>query len=225
MARVEACLNGGRTRDEHPAVPLSPEELAHDAARCVAAGAFAVHVHARLRDGSETLDAPTCDAVVAAIREAAAVPVSLTTGLWIDSGRVFSIERWTLPPDLCSVNVREEGTEELCRLLLHLGVGIEAGVAQAAEVDRIPDVPLARVLVEVEEPEEAERIDEALDRAGVAAPRLYHGYGAGTWRVLERAAGLGRDVRIGLEDTLVLRDGSAARDNAELVATAVELWR
>jgi uncharacterized protein (DUF849 family) len=204
-------------------VPLSPDELARDATACVVAGAGSLHVYPRLRDGRETLHAATCDTVVAAIRASVAVPLSLTTGLWIDAGRVFAIERWAVTPELCSVNVREEGTEELCRLMLYLGIGVEAGLASAADVDRIPDVPLARVLVEVEEPAEAERIDTALDRAGVAAPRLYHGYGAETWEVLERAASLGRDVRIGLEDTLVLRDGSVARDNAELVSAAVTL--
>ena len=35
----------------------------------------------------------------------------------------------------------------------------------------------------------------------------------------------GRDVRVGLEDVLTLPDGRLARDNAELVATAVVLTR
>jgi uncharacterized protein (DUF849 family) len=39
--------------------------------------------------------------------------------------------------------------------------------------------------------------------------------------VIEAALGLGRDIRVGLEDTVVLPDGSTAADNAELVASAV----
>jgi uncharacterized protein (DUF849 family) len=27
IRRIKACLNGGRTRDDHPAVPVTPAEL------------------------------------------------------------------------------------------------------------------------------------------------------------------------------------------------------
>jgi len=42
------------------------------------------------------------------------------------------------------------------------------------------------------------------------------------WTVLDAALARGRDIRIGLEDTLVLSDGSRARGNADLVAEALE---
>ncbi|GAB3881798.1 hypothetical protein GCM10029964_038490 [Kibdelosporangium lantanae] len=42
---IKACLNGSRTRDEHPAVPYTPDELVAEAVESVAAGASAVHVH------------------------------------------------------------------------------------------------------------------------------------------------------------------------------------
>ena len=44
---VMACLNGGRSRAEHAAVPYTPAELAADAVAIRKAGAFAVHVRAR----------------------------------------------------------------------------------------------------------------------------------------------------------------------------------
>ena len=37
---LQAALNGPLTKTEHPAVPVSVEELARDAAACVAAGAY-----------------------------------------------------------------------------------------------------------------------------------------------------------------------------------------
>jgi 3-keto-5-aminohexanoate cleavage enzyme len=43
--------------------------------------------------------------------------------------------------------------------------------------------------------------------------------------VLVRALESGRDMRIGLEDTLELPDGRRAGGNGELVAAAVELAR
>ena len=53
--------------------------------------------------------------------------------------------------------------------------------------------------------------------------QLHHGAGRQTWAVLDAARRRGHDVRVGLEDTLVLADGSTARDNAELVAALAAL--
>jgi len=43
--------------------------------------------------------------------------------------------------------------------------------------------------------------------------------------VLTAAAAMGADVRIGLEDTIVLPDGTVAEGNGDLVAAAVRLLR
>jgi uncharacterized protein (DUF849 family) len=45
IERIKACLNGRRSRDEHPGVPVTPAELAAEAAASVPAGAEAVHLH------------------------------------------------------------------------------------------------------------------------------------------------------------------------------------
>ena len=58
---------------------------------------------------------------------------------------------------------------------------------------------------------------------GLVAPRLHHGYGLATWPVLRAAIRMGRDIRIGLEDTTVLADGRVASGNGELVEAAVRL--
>ena len=55
IERIKACLNGGRGRDEHPAVPVTPAELAAEAAAAVSAGAEAVHLHPRSGGGAESL--------------------------------------------------------------------------------------------------------------------------------------------------------------------------
>lgn len=49
---VEAAINGGRERREHPRVPYTPAETAADALACADAGATVVHLHARNRLGS-----------------------------------------------------------------------------------------------------------------------------------------------------------------------------
>ena len=80
---LQAALNGDLTRAGHPALPLSAEELARDAAACVAAGAGAMHLHPRDAEGRERLDAELVDAVVAGVRRACGVPVGVSTGAWI----------------------------------------------------------------------------------------------------------------------------------------------
>jgi hypothetical protein len=67
------------------------------------------------------------------------------------------------------------------------------------------------------------RID-VLGLGGVGRdPLLLHGEGAGAWPVLRLAGERGLDTRIGLEDTLLLPDGSPAPDNEALVAAAVDV--
>jgi beta-keto acid cleavage enzyme len=56
-----------------------------------------------------------------------------------------------------------------------------------------------------------------------STPRLHHGYGAATWPVLRAAVLLGRDIRVGLEDTTILANGRPASGNGELVEAAVNL--
>ena len=52
---IQACLNGARPAGYHPALPLTPDAIAHDAAACVAAGAAELHIHPRGADGRESL--------------------------------------------------------------------------------------------------------------------------------------------------------------------------
>jgi uncharacterized protein (DUF849 family) len=229
--RVKACLNGGRTRAEHASVPLTPAELAADAAAVRQAGAFAVHIHPRDSSGAQTLAARTCDAAVAAIRAAAPrLPIGLSTAEAIDPdpfARAAAVTAWRQRPDFVSVNLSELGWPGIVRAALHAGIGVEAGLATPADAEELTRGPFThqvmRALVEVDGGADDARAIAALIPAGV--PQLWHGYGERTWEVIAAGAAAGIDVRVGLEDTLVLPDGSLAADNAELVAAAVELTR
>jgi uncharacterized protein (DUF849 family) len=232
---LQACLNGRRSREEHAAVPLTPAELAADARRALAAGAAELHVHPRLADGRDTVEPEAAAATVRALRAACpGVPLGLTTGLWTTDGdaerRHAFVEAWEELPDYASVNLFEPGSAELCVLLARRGMGVEAGVWTLQDARLLVERGLAplRVLVETSDGGAADpvaaaaEIDELLVRGGVTAPQLHHGAGADAWAVLDAAVARGRDVRIGLEDTVALPDGSPARDNAELVAEAAD---
>ena len=61
--------NGARrSKADHPALPITPEELAERAEKAVAAGAAAVHLHVRDAEGRHSLDPDRYKAAVAAIR-------------------------------------------------------------------------------------------------------------------------------------------------------------
>ena len=226
---VKACLNGARTRAEHPAVPLTPAELAADAAAARHAGAFAVHVHPRDVDGVQTLGTAACDASVAAIRASVpGLPVGLSTAEAIDPdpfARAAAIKRWRRPPDFVSVNLSELGWAGIIRAALQAGIGIEAGLATPRDADELARSPFAhrlvRALVEVDGGVDEARAIAELVPSGV--PQLWHGYGQRTWEVVAAGAAAGHDVRVGLEDTLALPDGRTAPNNAELVVSAIAL--
>lgn len=234
---IKACLNGLTMRAQHPAVPISPEEIARAAAGAVAAGAGALHVHARRPDGTQTLDPAVCDAVVAAIRRACpGTPVGLSTIADAEpdpARRAALVAGWAIRPDFASVNIREDGVPDLCRALLRAGIAIEAGVWSVDDADRFLAGRLSplclRVLIEPTSEDVAEAVAVAdavsarLRDGGVTLPQLHHGNGPATWAVLETAIAQGHDIRIGLEDTTSGPDGEPVRDNAELVALAVRL--
>lgn len=226
---IHACLNGGRTRTEHSAVPQSAAELAADAAAVRKAGAVAVHVHPRDSGGGQTLDRAVSNAAIKAIRRAVPrLPVGLSTAQEIDPdpfARAAAVRSWRERPDFVSVNVSELGWAGLMRAALHAGIAVEAGLATPADAEELARSPFAhqvlRVLVEVDAgPEDAVAIARAVP---IGLPQLWHGYGQGTWDVIAAAAASGHDVRVGLEDVLVLPDGQPAANNAELVSAAVDV--
>jgi uncharacterized protein (DUF849 family) len=232
---LQAALNGPWTKADHPAVPLALDELVRDAAACVAAGAGAIHMHPRDADGHERLDAVVIDVVVERVRAACGVPVGVSTGGWIEpdlDARVALVGAWSAP-DYASVNVTEPGFERIMRALLDAGVGIEAGVWSVEDAERLAASGLAervtRVLVEPVDVAAADAvavvdaIHGALDRLGVAAPRLQHGDGDATWVLLRDAIERGVDTRIGLEDTQLDPDGERTAGNEALVRAAARL--
>ncbi len=232
---IKACLNGSRQPGEHPALPLTPEQLARDSQLVVAAGARALHIHPRRADGQQSLVASDQAAAISAIRaQCPAIPIGVSTIFFIDSDmalRLQHVQEWILLPDFASVNFDEPGVIELCNALLARGIGVEAGISSMEEAQLLVSSNIAerflRVLIEPgeEEPEaalsNAEAIIRCLDQENIRVPKLLHGFGNAAWAVLDAALQSGYDPRIGLEDTLTLPDGSMAQGNEELVACAV----
>ncbi|MFE1381289.1 3-keto-5-aminohexanoate cleavage protein [Streptomyces sp. NPDC058740] len=232
---LQVCLNGGRGPGDAAAVPTSPDAMAEAAAAAVAAGADEVHVHPKTPCGSDTLSPRVLADTLAAIRAAVSVPVGVTTGVRSEADpvrRLARVRAWTVLPDRACVNWHEPGAEALAAALLDRGVAVEAcvrsGTDGPARFLRSSTAPrVLRVVAEVADPSPAtagataRALLAALSRSPHARPVLLHGVDAAAWPVLRLARDLGLATRIGLEDTLLLPDGSPAGSNARLVAAAM----
>ncbi|CCH34460.1 3-keto-5-aminohexanoate cleavage protein [Actinosynnema sp. NPDC047251] len=230
---LQACLNGARATDSHPALPVTPRQLAADAAALVALGVTHFHLHPRDVVGLEVLAGPEVATAVAVVRAAAPhAELGVTTAAWIQPDPVRRAELlrgWAGlaagRPDVASVNVHEDGWLDAAHALRDAGVGIELGVfhEDAAHALRRAGVPdgTTRILAEVRPggtTADAEALLRLLEPLG--PPILLHGEDDSAWPVLDHAARLELDTRIGLEDTLLNPDGDRTRDNAQLVGYA-----
>ena len=137
-------------------------------------------------------------------------------------------------PDFASVNVSEDGWQELTVILADAGIAAEAGVGSVADAEATASfetsVHWLRILVEVAGATSANatiRADEILDvlyAARLTAPILLHGEDEGCWPLVAHAGRLGLATRIGLEDVLTGPDGRDVLDNAELVRLGLVEW-
>lgn len=246
IKRVKACVNGGRGRDQHPGVPVTPAELAAEAASAAASGAEAVHLHARGSHGRESVRADDVGAAVAAVRGACpGTPIGVSTGLWITGGDVAArraaVTAWqgllgAARPDFASVNVSEPGVGDMIELLDAAGIAVEAGVWSVADArvaaEIRPKTGWLRILVEImatdpgQSPETAaDQVLLELDKSGVTEPRLLHGEQETCWPLVSHAGRLGLPTRIGLEDTVTGPDGQPVSGNGELVRLALRTFR
>ena len=168
---LQACLNGGRDRAFHPAVPLSPDELADDARAVIEAGAQELHIHVRDAAGKESLHPDDVARALEAVRASVpGIPVGLSTGWWIPPkgrARQEHIRAWQVLPDYVSINLIEEDSAEVIDLVLSKGIGVEAGLWSAADAEKFLAHPKRRKM-----PAGADRAQ----RAGSA------GGGTGAWR-------------------------------------------
>jgi hypothetical protein len=128
---IKACLNGSRAQGEHPALPLTSEQLASAARLAVGAGAGALHVHPRRADGTQSLEAADIAAALVAIRAACpGIPVGISTGIWIEPDverRRLLVATWDELPDFAGVNFSEPGALDLCAALVARAISVEAG--------------------------------------------------------------------------------------------------
>ncbi len=244
---VAVAPNGARkTKADHPAVPITAEEIAATAAACREAGAAMIHLHVRDADGRHSLEVETYRAATAAVR--AAVGRDLVVQVTTEAvGRYRPEEQMrmvrALRPEAVSLAVREivpdEAAEpEAAAFLAWVeaeGILPQYILYSDDDLRRFDDL-IARGVV----PGERQLVLFVLGRytkGQTSEPRdLLPFLDANShdhlWSVCAfgpreaacaiAAAALGGHVRVGFENNLHLPDGTLAADNAALVTAVAE---
>jgi 3-keto-5-aminohexanoate cleavage enzyme len=120
---IAVAPNGARKqKGDHPALPLSPTELAQTAVQCQDAGACMIHLHVRDGRGQHSLDADAYRLAMAAVRNAVGpdMIIQITTeavGIYSPAQQISMVKQ--VRPEAVSLAVRE-----LCA-----GAGDEIGAA------------------------------------------------------------------------------------------------
>jgi uncharacterized protein (DUF849 family) len=241
---LQVTPNGPWGKEVHPNMPVSLDELLTDLRECFRAGATGVHLHVRDKSGAETLDPAVVNETCRQVRDVAAevgVPaeIGMTTGEWIVpdlASRTAMIREWE-GVDCATVNLSEGGFERVMQIMLDVGIGIDVGLWAPVEMAALlasgllPHVQRISIELNPGEPYYlsgepsalAQQINDALDAAGSACPRLTHGMNDWTWPLIADAFGRGHDTRVGFEDSVHLPDGGKAQSNAQLVQAALAL--
>ena len=244
LPRIMVAPNGARRgRADHPALPLTDDELVETAIACREAGADGLHAHIRDADGVHLLDAGRYRALLE--RLADAVP-----GMYIQvtseaAGRYGPVEQQAIMRRLCPAHVSvafREMVRDECDWpeaaafyawaadadvdVQHIVYSTDELIRfiHACDAGRIPGRvhPVQIVLgsydgSQVSRPEAVCRFVELMEGADMRFDWMFCAFGREETACLVEAARLGGKVRVGFENSLWNGDGSLARDNAERV--------
>lgn len=248
---VAVAPNGARlTKADHPAIPITPDELARTAAECIEAGAAMIHLHVRDKDQRHTLDADAYKAAIAAIRREVGqrIVIQVTSeavGIYRPDEQMAMVR--AVKPEAVSLAVREivpdaagEKTaadflawvakENICPQYILYS---DADVRRFADLRARGIVPGVRPFVlyvlgrytkgQVSAPTDLLPFLAAQDDASV--PWGMCAFGARENACAVASAALGGHVRVGFENNRLLPDGATAPTNAASVALVVAAAR
>lgn len=235
-----------RTKQNHPNLPITPDEVARTAAECHEAGAAAIHIHVRDRDGAHSLNGDAYRATLAAVRREVGTDMlcQITTEA---VGRFTPAEQMAcvrdVRPDAVSIAVRElfadasaevEGGAFLAETVGH-GTGVQYIIYDTGDLDRfhnlkrrgiVPDGPSPMILVlgRYTANQQSHPSDLLPFLAAIEDKDIWMtcAFGSLEGASALTAAGLGGHSRVGFENNMHLADGQMAPSNAALVAQTAQ---
>lgn len=239
---ITAALTGAEvTREQQPALPVMPDEIAAAAEACVRAGASIVHLHARRPDGTPTQDKAVYREIIAAIRARCDVIIQVSTGGAVGMTPAERLAPVTLAPEMATLSMgsvnfgsdvflnhpadmtvfartmREHGVKPELEIfdsgmLTTAERWIKQGLLDpAVHVDLVLGVPGAMAAT----PESLMFLRAQLP---AGATWTVAGIGPAQLPLGVMAILLGGHVRVGFEDNIFFRKGELAVSNAQLVA-------
>lgn len=243
---ITVAPNGGRrTHADHPALPMTPDELAGVASLCLKAGASMIHVHARDRDGQHLLDAEAYRAILLAINRAVGdrLVVQITSeslGIYAPAEQMRVVRETR--PEAVSLALREllpddSGEAEFSAFLLWLrqeNIAPQIILYTPDEARRLARLQ-ARGVIPFEHPAvlyvlgrytagQTSSPADILPFFDTTMPRFRNwttcAFGIREASCVVAGALLGGHVRVGFENNLWLPDGGMAPGNEALVAVA-----
>ncbi len=242
-ALIAVAPNGARKlKSDHPAVPLSADDLGHCAAQCRDEGATMIHLHVRQADGRHSLDADLYRAAMAAVRREAGMDMivqatSEAAGIYSRQEQMAAMR--ALMPEACSLAIREivpdaEAESDAAGFLAELygaGVLLQYILYSDSDLHRFHDlkargiVPGSRHAVlfvlgrysagQVSDP--VDLLPFLQDWSHTDGAFAVCAFGPKESACALTTLGLNGHARIGFENNLHLSDGSMAADNAALV--------
>ncbi|MCK5621427.1 MAG: 3-keto-5-aminohexanoate cleavage protein [Alphaproteobacteria bacterium] len=234
--------NGARkTKADHPAIPIAPDEIAAEAARCREAGAAMIHLHVRDADDRHSLDADAYAQATAAVRREVGdgLIVQMTTeavGIYTPAEQMAAVR--AVRPEAASMAVRELCPDEAAvpafaeflawmageRIMSQYILYAAEDIARFTELHKRGVIPgkrpfLLYVLGRYTAGQKS--VPEDLLPFMAAAETLdadwaICAFGARECACALTAVALGGHVRVGFENNVLMADGSVARDNAAL---------
>ena len=235
---IKIALNGGKSKEENPNLPVTLEEYKQEIDWFQAHGLHDFHIHFRDPAGLDTLEQKYVQPQWEALKSAfpgcrIGIGSPLLFGRTHEK-RMEEIDAWTWKPDYISLNIPEEGSDELARLLIKKNVPIEYSCftiddAYAFEKQGYADSTF-RVLVEVSgEKDGPATVDKAVQIYQYLHDRypdleyVIHGEDIYTWDVIHYAKAFGLNWRIGMEDITCDEHGHELTNNVALYQHALEI--
>ena len=248
---ITAAVSGSApSRDQNPAVPYSPQEIAEEALRCWRAGAAIVHVHVRdPHSGAPAFERELFAEVLQRVREASDMLVNLTTSGFniaaddVGEARLMPVD---LGPDLCSLDVGSlnfrgrvfinpaDWVETAAKRMQARGVKPEMEVFEIGHAVQATDL-IGRGLIDAPPyfqiclgipwgaPADLESLMAIRSRLPVGCQWSVLGTSKNQITVTTHAMLMGGHVRVGFEDNLYLSRGVLADSNARFVERTVKL--
>lgn len=233
--------NGARkTRQDHPALPVSIEQTVDEAVRCHAAGATVLHAHVRGKQDEHVLDTGLYQELISEMkRRAPDMLVQITTeavGVYTPEQQVACVQ--TVVPEMASVSLKEMTSDftELDYAKRFYNWTSEAGIhiqhilfsdeelAQFLRLKQSGVIPashrcvlfvLGRYAVNFQS--DPVGLDPFLARDQAGLDWFVCAFGAKEQACVSAAISHGGHARIGFENNLQLPNGETAASTAELV--------